>query len=50
VLPGSRLKFYWDGTLIFDATDLERTFSAGPVGMRLDYLDTILDETRVYQP
>jgi hypothetical protein len=50
VLPDSRLKFYWDGALIFDATDPERTFSKGPVGMRLDYFDTILDETRVYQP
>jgi hypothetical protein len=50
VLPGSRLKFYWDGVLIFDATDSAHTFSRGPVGMRLDYFDTILDETRVYQP
>jgi hypothetical protein len=50
VLPGSRLKFYWDGALIFDATDPEHTFNAGPVGMRLDYFDTIMDETRVYQP
>lgn len=50
VLPGSRLKFYWNGELIFDHTDPERTFSQGPVGMRLDYFDTILDETRVYQP
>jgi hypothetical protein len=50
VLPGSRLKFYWDGALIFDATDPEHSFSGGPVGMRLDYFDTILDETRVYQP
>jgi hypothetical protein len=50
VLPGSRLKFYWNGTLIFDAKDPNRTFSGGPVGMRLDYFDTILDETRVYQP
>jgi hypothetical protein len=50
VLPGSRLKFYWDGALIFDAVDPERTFRRGPVGMRLDYFDTVLDETRVYQP
>jgi hypothetical protein len=50
VLPGSRLKFYWDGALIFDATDPHHTFSGGPVGMRLDYFDTILDDTRVYQP
>jgi hypothetical protein len=50
VLPGSQLKFYWDGALIFDATDPKRTFSRGPVGMRLDYFDTMLDETRVYQP
>jgi hypothetical protein len=50
VLPGSRLKFYWDGKLIFDATDEDHTFSGGPVGMRLDYFDTILDDTRVYQP
>jgi hypothetical protein len=50
VLPGSRLTFYWDGTRIFDATDPERTFSRGPVGMRLDYFDTVLDETRVYKP
>lgn len=50
VLPGSRLKFYWDGALIFDAIDAAHTFSKGPVGMRLDYFDTILDETRVYQP
>jgi hypothetical protein len=49
VLPGSRLTFYWDGALIFDATDPERTFSGGPVGMRLDYFDTVLDGTRVYQ-
>ena len=50
VLPGSRLKFYWNGELIFDHVDPARTFSKGPVGMRLDYFDTILDETRVYQP
>lgn len=50
VLPGSRLKFYWDRELIFDHVDPERTFSQGPVGMRLDYFDTILDDTRVYQP
>jgi hypothetical protein len=50
VLPGSRLKFYWNGELIFDEIDNEHTFSQGPVGMRLDYFDTILDETRVYQP
>jgi hypothetical protein len=50
VLPGSRLKLYWNGALVFDATDPERTFSGGPVGMRLDYFDTILDETRIYQP
>jgi hypothetical protein len=50
MLPGSRLKFYWDGELIFDATDPHHTFSGGPVGMRLDYFDTILDDTRVYRP
>jgi hypothetical protein len=50
VLPGSHLKFYWNGTLIFDDMDPAQTFSGGPVGMRLDYFDTILDETRVYQP
>jgi hypothetical protein len=50
VLPGSRLKFYWNGELIFDETDKEGTYSQGPVGMRLDYFDTILAETRVYQP
>ena len=50
VLPGSRLKFYWDGALIFDHRDPQRRFSKGPVGMRLDYFDTLLDETRVYQP
>jgi hypothetical protein len=50
VLPGSQVKFYWNGTLIFDTRDSRRTFSGGPVGMRLDYFDTILDETRVYQP
>jgi hypothetical protein len=50
VLPANRLKLYWNGTLIFDATDPEHTFSEGPVGMRLDYFDTNRDETRVYQP
>jgi hypothetical protein len=50
VLPGSRLKFYWNGELIFDGVDSEYTYSQGPVGMRLDYFDTILAETRVYQP
>ena len=50
VLPGSRLKFYWNGVLIFDAADPARTFSRGPVGMRLDYFDTILDDTRVFRP
>ena len=50
VLPGSRLRFYWDGKLIFDHTDPEHTFSQGPVGMRLDYFDTVLAETRVDQP
>jgi hypothetical protein len=50
VLPGSRIKFYWNRKLIFDHTDPERTFSQGPVGMRLDYFDTVLAETRVYQP
>jgi hypothetical protein len=50
VLPDSRIKFYWNRELIFDHTDPERTFSQGPVGMRLDYFDTVLAETRVYQP
>jgi hypothetical protein len=50
VLPGSRLKFYWNGELIFDDTDPKHTFRQGPVGMRLDGFDTILAETRVYQP
>jgi hypothetical protein len=50
VLSGSRLRFYWNGAPIFDGTDSKHTFSQGPVGMRLDYFDTILDETRVYQP
>jgi hypothetical protein len=50
VLPGSQLKFYWNGELIFDEVDSEYTFSQGPVGMRMDHFDTILDETRVYQP
>ena len=50
VLPGSHLRFYWDGALIFEFTDPERRFSGGPVGMRLDYFDTVLAETRVYQP
>ena len=50
VLPNSRLKFYWNHKLIFDHTDPGNTFSQGPVGMRLDYFDTLLDETRVYQP
>ena len=50
VLPDSRLKFYWNGKLIFDHRDPARSFSQGPVGMRLDYFDTVLDETRVYQP
>lgn len=50
VLPGSRLRFYWDNQLIFDHTDPQGTYSQGPVGMRLDYFNAILDETRVYQP
>jgi hypothetical protein len=50
VLPESRLKFYWNRKLIFDHIDPERSFSQGPVGMRLDYFDTVLDDTRVYQP
>jgi hypothetical protein len=50
VRPGSWLTFYWDGARIFDATDPAHTFSGGPVGMRLDYFDTLLDDTRVYQP
>ena len=50
MLPGNRLKFYWNGALIFDATDPEHTFSEGSVGMRLDYFGTNWDETRVYQP
>jgi hypothetical protein len=50
VLPGSRIQFYWDGGLVFDATDPQRTYSRGPVGMRLDYFDATLDETRVYRP
>jgi hypothetical protein len=50
VLSGSRIRFHWDGALVFDHTDPNHTFSAGPVGMRLDYFDTRLQETRVYQP
>jgi hypothetical protein len=50
VLPESRIKFYWDGELVFDHTDPDRTFGVGPVGMRLDYFDATLAETRVYQP
>jgi hypothetical protein len=50
VLSGSRFKFYWNGELIFDEVDSEYTYSQGPLGMRLDYFDTILAETRVYQP
>jgi hypothetical protein len=50
VLPDSRLKFYWTSMLIFDAMSPERTLSGGPVGMRLDYFDTIADAIRVYQP
>jgi hypothetical protein len=50
VLPGRRHKRSWNGVLIFNAIDPEYTFSEGPVGMRLDYFDTILDDTRVYQP
>jgi hypothetical protein len=50
VSPGSRLNFYWNGELIFDEVDSDHTFSQGPVGMRLDHFDTILDETRVCQP
>lgn len=41
VLPGSQLKFYWNGELVFDEVDGQYTFSQGPVGMRLDHLDTI---------
>jgi len=50
VLPGSHLRFYWDNQLVFDQTDPAGTYSQGPVGMRMDYFDAILDETRVYQP
>lgn len=50
VLPGSRIQFIWDGNLVFDATDPNRTYSKGPVGMRLDSFDTILEQTRVYSP
>jgi hypothetical protein len=50
VLPNSRIRFYWDDVQVFDAADPDRTFSAGPVGMRLDYFDTHLEGTRVYQP
>ena len=50
VLPGSRIRFSWDGALVFDHTDPDHTFGAGPVGMRLDYFDTRLEETRVYRP
>ena len=50
MLPGSRIRFRWDGALVFDHTDPDRTFGAGPVGMRLDYFDTILAGTRVYRP
>jgi hypothetical protein len=50
VLPGSRIRFSWDGALVFDHADPDHTFTTGPVGMRLDYFDTRLAETRVYQP
>lgn len=50
VLAGSRIRFFWNGSLILDAQDPARAFSGGPVGMRLDYFDTVLDETRVYVP
>jgi hypothetical protein len=50
VLPGSRVRFYWNGALVLDATDPARAFTGGPVGMRLDYFDTVLQDTRVYVP
>ncbi|GGZ03207.1 hypothetical protein [Streptomyces poonensis] len=51
VLPGSRVRFHWNGTRIFDTTDPAHAFSGGgPVGMRLDYFDTVLHETRVHRP
>ncbi len=50
VLPGSRVRFSWDGALVFDLADPDRTFTAGPVGMRLDYFDATLEGTRVYRP
>jgi hypothetical protein len=51
VLPGSRIRFHWNGSLILDAVDPTASFSGGgPVGMRLDYFDAVLVDTRVYQP
>ena len=50
VLPGSRLRFHWNGALILDAVDPAHTFGGGPVGMRLDYFDAVLADTRVYVP
>jgi hypothetical protein len=51
VLPNSRFRFWWNGQLRLEATDPAQTFrNGGPVGMRLDYFDTILDETRVFVP
>lgn len=50
VLPGSRIRFIWNGQLVLDEVDPAQAFSGGPVGMRLDYFDTVLDETRVVKP
>jgi hypothetical protein len=51
VLRGSRVRFYWNGALMLDATDPTHTFKrGGPVGMRLDYFDAVLHDTRVYVP
>jgi hypothetical protein len=50
VLAGSRVRFWWNGALVFDAVDPARAYSGGPVGMRLDHFDVLLDETRVYVP
>lgn len=50
VLPGSRIRFHWNGALILDAVDPARAFNGGSVGMRLDHFDTILADTRVYMP
>lgn len=50
VLPGSHIRMYWNGALVLDAVDSTHKYTAGPVGMRLDYFDATLDETRVYKP